>query len=130
MAHGRRTSPPGDIQFKSKGAKWSAADQERLRQKIVDGRVAERLMKCFNGELELSQSQLAIGLKFMDKLVPNLQSQHVELTETTPFAVIPEQMRDQKAWESTFVPPVPAGKPDVAPTATKATKAASSSTKH
>jgi hypothetical protein len=114
------------ISYKRSGARYDRNHQDRVRQKIADSNVVLRLTRAFNGEIELSQSQVAIGLAFLKKLVPDLQSQQVELTETAPFAVIPEQMRDQKAWESTFVPT----SPDVAPPATKATKAASSSTKH
>lgn len=101
-------------------------DQERVRAKIADAKVVERLVKGFMGEVELSNTQVAIGLKFMDKLVPNLQSVETEITQQAPFAVIPEQSKDKKAWESAFSP----HKPTAARSAPKPDPAVPDSTKH
>jgi hypothetical protein len=88
------------ISFKRRGPKYNAMDQERVRAKIADAKVVERLVKGFMGEVELTQTQVAIGLKFMDKLVPNLQSVETEVTQNSPFAVLPAQAKDAKAWEA------------------------------
>jgi hypothetical protein len=106
-------------------------DQERVRAKISDAKVVERLIKGFMGEVELSQTQVAIGLKFMDKLVPNLQSVETEVTQTTPFAVIPSPAKDAKAWEASLPATVNATQTPTEPrVATKAPARSPSTLKH
>ena len=116
------------ISFKRKGPKYNAMDQERVRAKIADAKVVERLVKGFMGEVELTQTQVAIGLKFMDKLVPNLQSVETEITQNTPFAVIPSQSKDAKAWEASVTKA--SEKPTEARTATKPPAQSPSTLKH
>lgn len=87
------------ISFKRRGPKYNAMDQERVRAKIADAKVVERLVKGFMGDVELTGSQVAIGLKFLDKLVPNLQSVETEITENRPVAIIPAQAASREQWE-------------------------------
>ena len=111
---------------KSPGGRYDREHQERTRQKIADANVLTRLLKGFNGEVELTAHQVAIGLKLLDKLVPNLQSVEQEITQTAPFAVIPEQSKDKATWEKAFAPPT---NPSVQPLS-GAPKPASPDTKH
>jgi hypothetical protein len=119
------------ISFKRRGPKYNAMDQERVRAKIADAKVVERLVKGFMGEVELTQTQVAIGLKFMDKLVPNLQSVETEITQNTPFAVIPSQAKDAKAWEQSIAAkPIAPESPSEPRIASKAPARSPSTLKH
>jgi hypothetical protein len=95
------------ISFKRRGPKYGASDQERIRAKIADGGTLERLQKAFKGEIELTQGQVAIGLKFLDKLVPNLQSVEAEVTQQAPFALLPAAAPNADAWHKAFAPHKP-----------------------
>jgi hypothetical protein len=106
----RPQSGPGGIEFKRGGGRYDAVHQDRTRQKIADSGVVTKLTKALNGEIELSPSQVTIALKFLDKLVPNLASQEVTVTETQPFALLPSILEDVQAWQATFKPALP--KPD------------------
>jgi hypothetical protein len=95
------------ISFKRRGPKYGALDQERVRAKLADANIADRLLKAFMGEIEMTQSQVAIGMKMLDKLVPNLQSVEQKVENNAPFAVLPAVVEDVKAWEQTFDPHQP-----------------------
>jgi hypothetical protein len=103
----RHQSAPGGIEIKKRGVRYDATHQDRTRQKIADSGVLDRLTKCLKGEVELTPGQISIGLKFLDKLVPNLQSQEIAVTETQPFALLPAVLEDVKAWQDTFRPALP-----------------------
>jgi hypothetical protein len=103
----RHQSAPGGIEIKKRGVRYDATHQDRTRQKIADSGVLDRLTKCLKGEVELTPGQISIGLKFLDKLVPNLQSQEIAVTETQPFALLPAVLEDVKAWQDTFKPALP-----------------------
>jgi hypothetical protein len=107
MAHGRRQSPPGTLELKQRGGRYDAKHQDVTRQKLADSGVVHRLTQCLKGEIELSPSQVTIALKFLDKLVPNLASQEIQVTETQPFALLPAVLEDVKAWQDTFKPALP-----------------------
>jgi hypothetical protein len=92
------------IAFKKRGYKYSATDQERIRAKLVDAKIVEGLIACWNGKRELTKDQLAIALKCVDKLVPNLQSQELTVVETQPFAVLPATVEDSDQWQEQFAP--------------------------
>jgi hypothetical protein len=92
------------ISFKKRGPKYSQQDQDRIRQKLIDAKIIQGLIEAWHGKRELSANQLAIGLKTYDKLVPNLQSQQIEVTEAQPFCVLPAVMPDSKDWETAFQP--------------------------
>jgi hypothetical protein len=102
MARGRQ-SGPGGIELK-RGQRYDRQHQERTRQKIADSGVLDRLTKCMLGEIELSQGQIAIGLKFIDKLVPNLAQVEQEVTQNTPYAVLPAPAPSPEAWHKAFSP--------------------------
>jgi hypothetical protein len=112
---------------KSPGGRYDREHQERTRQKIADANVLARLLKGFNGEVELTTHQVAIGLKLIDKLVPNLQSVEQEVTQNTPFAVIPQPTKDAKAWEQSVNTPV---KPTEGATGQKPAPRSPTATKH
>jgi hypothetical protein len=95
------------IEFKKRGYKYSATDQERLRAKLIDAKIMEGLIECWQGNRKLDKDQLAIGLKTFDKLLPNLASQELSVTETQPFALLPAVLEDVKAWQATFKPALP-----------------------
>jgi hypothetical protein len=97
------------METKKRGYKWSATDQDRWRAKIADAKVIQGMMDAWQGKRELSQTQLTIGLKCMDKLIPNLQATAVEVTETQPFAVLPAIVPDHNAWQHAFKPGLPKG---------------------
>lgn len=84
--------------------RYDREHQERTRQKIADSNVLARLIKGFNGEIELTPQQVAIGLKMLDKLVPNLQSVEQEVTQNSPFAVLPAPAPSADAWHKAFSP--------------------------
>jgi hypothetical protein len=116
---------------KSPGGRYDREHQERTRQKIADANVLTRLLKGFNGEVELTSHQVAIGLKLIDKLVPNLQSVEQEITQNAPFAVIPQPAKDAKTWESSLPAAVKGPeKPQEARTAAKAPGRSPSALKH
>ena len=48
--------------------------KERLRKKIQTAMVADRLIKAFNGEIELTQTQANIGLRLLNKMLPDLKA--------------------------------------------------------
>ena len=98
--HGRKSSPPGTLMTKKRGVRYDRECQERTRQKLYDSGVLDIALKALRGEVELNSSQTAIALKCMDKLVPNLAQVEQEITQNVPFAVIPQQSKDAKAWES------------------------------
>jgi hypothetical protein len=100
---------------KSPGGRYDREHQERTR------------LKGFNGEVELTTHQVAIGLKLIDKLVPNLQSVEQEVTQNTPFAVIPQPTKDAKAWEQSVNTPV---KPTEGATGQKPAPRSPTATKH
>jgi hypothetical protein len=110
MAHGRRQSAPGTIEFKRGAPKWGQTDQDRMRAKIADTGVLNKLAEVLDGKREMSQAQVSIALKFLDKLVPQLQASQIEVTETQPFALLPSILEDVQAWQATFKPALP--KPD------------------
>ena len=96
----RRSSPPGKLLIKKRGARYDRECQERTRQKLYDSGVLDIALKALRGEVELNSGQIAIALKCMDKLVPNLQSVEQEVTQMTPFAVIPQALKSASEWES------------------------------
>lgn len=102
----RRSSPLGRVTFKQRGAKYGREMQDRVRQWLVDRKALERLIDCYEGKVELTATQKDIGLKIFDKLVPNLQSVEQEVTQNTPFAVVPRALTDAKAWERSVNKPV------------------------
>jgi hypothetical protein len=95
------------ISYKKRGVRYDRATQEITRQKLADAGVPDRLMKAFRGEIELTQGQITIGLKVLDKLVPNLQSIEQEVTNATPYAVCPAEYPDAKTWEASVTQPAP-----------------------
>jgi len=54
----------------------TTSSKKRTQDKIQSARVAERLLKHFNGELELSHTQCTVGLKLLSKVLPDLK--HIE----------------------------------------------------
>jgi hypothetical protein len=122
----RPSSPPGKIMVNKRGVRYDREHQERTRQKIADSGVVDRVIQCMNGALEMSQGQISIALKLIDKLVPNLQSVEQEVTQNTPFAVLPAPAPSSEAWHKAFAPQ----KPTEARTAPKAAPAVPDRTKH
>ena len=57
--------------------KQACTQEPEWRAKIRAGNIATRLLKCFAGELELTKGQIQIGLKFLDKFMPDLKSVEV-----------------------------------------------------
>ena len=49
---------------------------ERWRDRISKGNILDRLMKHFDGEVDLTPSQVTVGLKIFDKMIPSLK--HIE----------------------------------------------------
>ena len=51
--------------------------KQRTAEKIKTGHLLRRLIKHFNGELELSASQITVGLALLKKTLPDLkQTEH------------------------------------------------------
>ena len=56
--------------------------KQRSIEKIRNAKVLERLIKHFNGELELSATQVNVGLSLIKKLIPDLkQTEHTGTIE-------------------------------------------------
>ena len=48
--------------------------KERMREKIRTSMMLDRLIKCFNGTIELSSVQANIGLRLVGKVLPDLKA--------------------------------------------------------
>lgn len=53
---------------------------ERIREKIQTAMVADRLIKAFNGEVDLTPSQVSIGLALIKKVVPDQKAVEQNVT--------------------------------------------------
>ena len=51
---------------------------QKSRDRIKAGRVLPRLIECYNGELELNQQQVTIGLALLKKVLPDTSHQILE----------------------------------------------------
>jgi hypothetical protein len=58
----------------SRGRKPGFLMSEEHRLKIKNSNILTRLIKCGEGELEISQVSAQVGLALMNKVLPNLQS--------------------------------------------------------
>ncbi len=52
--------------------------QDDIRAKISAAHIVGRFLKCFDGELELTQDQINIGKTLLNKVLPDLKA--MELT--------------------------------------------------
>jgi hypothetical protein len=66
--------------------------------------VLDIALKGLRGECELNSGQIAIALKLIDKLVPNLQSVEQEITTQAPYALLPAAAPNAEAWHKAFAP--------------------------
>ena len=53
---------------------------ERWRKRLSDSGVLDRLLSYYNGKIELSNGQVMLGIKFMDKLLPTLKQVEINAT--------------------------------------------------
>ena len=74
------------------------------RDKIAKSNILNRLIKCASGEIEMDSVQGQVAIALMRKVLPDLASQDLTVTDATPFALIPEQMQDVTAWEDRYAP--------------------------
>ena len=58
----------------SRGRKPGFFMTEEHRTKIANSQILNRLIKHFDGEVELSQTQVMVGLALLKKVLPDLQS--------------------------------------------------------
>ena len=77
---------------------------EEHRDKIAKSNILNRLVKFCNGELDMQPHQVTAALGLLRKVLPDLASQELTITEQSPFALIPEQMQDVSAWSEQFSP--------------------------
>ena len=70
-----------------------APHKERTIEKIRNAKVLERLLKHFNGELELSATQVNVGLSLIKKYLPDLKA--VEHTGEVNHKHAQELTRDE-----------------------------------
>ena len=77
---------------------------ERTREKIRTSQITNRLIAFVNGSVEMTPHQVTAALGLLRKVLPDLASQELTITEQSPFALIPEQMQDVTAWQDTFSP--------------------------
>jgi hypothetical protein len=73
---------------------------EKAKDRIRQAKILNRLIKHFNGEQELSQSQVNVGLRLLGKLLPDLKAveQTGEVTRTvTVINAQPESTAEE--WE-------------------------------
>lgn len=69
---------------------------QKMRERISAGKVLDRLLLAFNGEIELTQTQATIGLRLVNKIVPDLKA--IEHSgETTQTHSIDPQSSEQVA---------------------------------
>jgi hypothetical protein len=92
------------VSFKRRGVKYDATVQDRIRQKIADAEVAKGLIAHYKGELNLSPTQVTVGLALLKKVVPDLQSSELTIEHAQPFAVLPAVMEGETSWEQAFTP--------------------------
>ena len=50
------------------------AHKQRTIEKIQNAKVLERLIKHFDGEVELSQTQVTVGINLIKKYIPDLKA--------------------------------------------------------
>ena len=74
------------------------------RNRIGKSNILARLMKFSMGEIEMSPHQVTAALGLLRKVLPDLASQELKVTDATPFAVIPEQIQDVSEWQDRFTP--------------------------
>ena len=48
--------------------------KQRTIEKIQNAKVLERLIKHFNGDLKLSQTQITVGINLIKKYIPDLKA--------------------------------------------------------
>ena len=53
---------------------------EDVRHKIANGNILNRLQKHFDGEVDLSPTQVQVGLALLKKFLPDLQAMSLEAT--------------------------------------------------
>jgi hypothetical protein len=71
---------------------------ERIREKIQTAMVADRLIKAFNGEVDLTPSQVSIGLALIKKVVPDQKAVEQNVTgEVNQKHSLDEQSVEQAA---------------------------------
>jgi hypothetical protein len=54
--------------------KGRLTQKDRMREKIRSSMMLDRLIKCFNGKIELSNVEANIGLKLIGKVLPDLKA--------------------------------------------------------
>jgi hypothetical protein len=79
---------------------------EEHRLKIATSNILNRLNKVALGEITCDAVQLRAMEIALSKTLPSLQSQDVTITETAPFALIPDVVQDLGRWQDTFKPGV------------------------
>jgi hypothetical protein len=83
------------------GARRNLAQAEETREKIRRSQIVRRLLDAFEGKIELTQVQAMIGLRMLDKIVPNLAS-----IETSGDLNVVHLIRDRpltpKEWEAIY----------------------------
>ena len=62
---------------------------QRSREKIAATKVLDKLLKCFDGEIEMTPQQVSIGLKLVNKMVPDLKQTDsvAEITHNLPTEI-------------------------------------------
>ena len=79
---------------------------ENTRAKIKVAHILYELHRHFNGERDLSQTQLKAAEILLRKAMPDLQSVEVSGEITTSKVIrAPEQSKDAKTWSEQHVPP-------------------------
>lgn len=80
---------------------------EETRAKIQAAQIINRLMSGFNGKVELSQTQVSIGLGLLRKVLPDLSAADVNSVVTHNYvARMPDRAQTAEEWQKTFSPTI------------------------
>jgi len=72
----------------------------RTIEKIRNAKVLERLIKHFKGELELSASQVNVGLNLIKKYIPDTKSVEMKIEGTVQIDKVKREIIDPEPTNS------------------------------
>lgn len=82
----------------TKDIPWHDVVRERLRT----AKIEERLIKAFNGDLELTPAQIQIGLGLYRKILPDLSATEISGELDTKQRVVSASPLNDTDWEAKY----------------------------
>jgi two-component SAPR family response regulator len=85
---------------KNSGRKSGFRHNEACREKIQTSQLINRLYSHFQGDVELSATQIQTAKLLLDKSLPSLQAQEVVSHNETSYLVqVPATIEDSQDWQ-------------------------------